>query len=324
MIRARTSLLTFTWFAAMTTLAIAADLPPGAIVQQGTAVLTMEDIDAFAARMPPEQRAGYFDNAKRLDSTLRQLLVERQIANDARAIGLDKDPMVQRQVLLSTEATLSNARISNLKETAEIPDLSDLASERYQADRASFNVPAVLDVLHILISNGKRTDAEARALAEKVRAEAVVDPEKFASLVTQYSEDPSAAENRGLMRAAGDSKKYVSEFAAAANELKTPKQVSPVVKTKFGYHVLMLIRKEPESERKFADVEKSLIQELRNDHVNQKVLSFMQSMQNKELESNAELVNSLRSRFGRSATETGAEKPSSAPAEANPVLTKKQ
>lgn len=324
MIRASTSLLTITWFAAMTTLAIAAELPPGAIVRQGTAVLTMEDIDAFAARIPPEQRAGYFDNAKRLDSTLRQLLVERQIANDARAIGLAKDPKVQRQVLLATEATLSNARISNLKETVEIPDFSDLASERYQADRASFNVSAVLDVLHILVSSGKRTDAEARALAEKVRTEAVADPEKFAALVTKYSEDPSAAENRGLMRAAGDSKQYVSEFAAAANELKTPKQISPVVKTKFGYHVLMLIRKEPARERNFAEVKEGLMQELRADHVNQKILSYMQTMQNKELESNAELVNSLRSRFGRATSDSGAEQPSSAPADADAVPTKEQ
>ncbi len=323
MIRARAS-LTLTLFTAMTTLAIAADLPPGAIVRQGTAVLTMDDLDAFAARIPPDQRAGYFDNAKRLDSTLRQLLVERQVANDARAIGLDKDPTVQRQILLSTESTLSSARLAKLKEGMTIPDLGDLAKERYQANRDSFNIPATLDVQHILISFNKHTDEEARALADKVHAEAVADPDKFVSLVARYSEDPSAAENRGLMREAGDSSKYVSEFAKAAAALTTPLQISPVIKTKFGYHVLMLVRKAPAGKRTFADVKDDLVAELKTDYIKQQVLNYMQTMQNNEVESNAELVNSLRSRFGRAEPETVKDPTSEAPADAKAPPAAKQ
>ena len=322
MIRARTS-LTLALLATMTTLAIAADLPTGAIVRQGTAVLTMQDMDAFAARIPPDQRAGYFDNAKRLETTLRQLLVERQIANDARAIGLDKEPVVQSQILLSTESTLSAARVAKIKESVVVPDLTDLASERYQANRESFNVPETLDVQHILISFNKHTNEEALALANKVHAEAVANPEKFLSLVTRYSEDPSAAENRGLMRQAGDSSKYVAEFAKAANELKTPEQISPVVKTKFGYHVLMLIKRAPASKRTFAEVKDGLIQELRADYVNQQVLNYMQGMQNNEVESNAELVNSLRTRFGDVPTDIAAQQPSAASTETQAAPTNK-
>lgn len=314
MIRSRTS-LTLTLFATMTTVAIAADMPPGAIVKQGTAVLTMGDLDAFAARIPPDQRGGYFDNAKRLDSTLRQLLVERQIANDARKIGLDKDPVVQGEILLSTESTLSAARVAKLKENIVVPNLDELAQERYLTNRESFNIPETLDVQHILISFTKHTDQEALALANKVHAEAVANPDKFLSLVGQYSEDPSAAENRGVMREAGDSKKYVAEFAKAANELKTPEQISPVVKTKFGYHVLMLVRRAPAGKRSFADIKGDLVKELRADYINQQVLNYMQGMQNNEVESNAELVNSLRTRFGTSSPNSASQQPATAPGE---------
>lgn len=308
--------LTLMLLAATPTLAFSADLPPGALVKQGTAILTLDDIDAFAAQIPPEQRAGYFDNAKRLESTLRQLLVERQIANDARAIGLDKDATVQRQILLATESTLSAARVAKLKASIKLPDLEELAKERYQADRDSFNLPAVLDVQHILISTSKHSDEEARTLAEKVRAEAVADPDNFNALVARYSEDPSAAQNRGLMRAAGDSSKYVAEFANAANQLKTPGEISPVVKTKFGYHVLVLAAKAPARERSFAEVKGQLIAQLQDEYVKQQVLNYMQVMQNNEVESNAELVNSLRSRYGKADQEHDDHQPAAQPAEA--------
>lgn len=280
------------------TSSLAADLPPGALVRQGTAVLTIDDIDAFAARIPPEQRGGYFDSAKRLETTLRQLLVERQIADDARANGLDKDAGVQRQILLSTESTLSAARIAKLRESIVIPDLGELAQERYQARRESFNVPAIVDVQHILISSTKHSDDEAQAIAGKVHAEAVADPDKFLTLVTQYSEDPSAKSNNGLMQGAGDDAKYVAEFATAARQLTTRGQVSPVVKTKFGYHVLILVKKEPGRVRTFAEVKDDLIKELGDDYVNKQVVNYMETMQNNEVKSNAELVNSLRSRYG--------------------------
>lgn len=305
--------LTFTLFAAATTLAVAADLPPGVIVRQGTAAITIEDIDAFAARMPPDQRPGYFDNAKRLESTLRQLLVERQVANDARAIGLDKESLVQREILLSTESTLSTARVAKLKEDITIPDLTELARERYQANRDTFNLPAVLDVQHILISTSKHSDEEAHAIADKVRAEAAADVDKFGALVTQYSDDPSAVDNRGVMRGAGDKTKYVPEFADAASQLSTPGQVSPVIKTKFGYHVLMLIKKEPARERGFDEVKDDLIKELSDEYVKQQVVDYMQKMQNNQLDSNAELVNSLRTRYGSAEPDHDATQPSATP-----------
>ena len=309
---------------AASALASAADLPPDALVRQGTATLTVEDIDAFAARIPKEQRGGYFDNAKRLESTLRQMLVERQIANDARAMGLDKDSNVQRQMLLADEGVLSKARVEKLKENIKIPDLSDLARERYQANRASFNIPAALDVKHILIMTEKHTDQEAHALADKVHAEAVADPDKFDSLITRYSEDPSAADNGGLMRQAGDKSQYVPEFAEAASQLTQTGQISPVVKTKFGYHILYLIKRAPGRTRSYDEVKDGLLAELQAENVKQQILKYYEHMQNNEVESNAELVNSLRTRYGSANTQSGAEQPADAPVEPEAAPTTNQ
>ena len=71
--------------------------------------------------------------------------------------------------------------------------------------------------------------------------ERVLKGEKFEMLATLYSEDPESAKkggdlgffSRGVM---------VSEFEAAAFALK-PGEVSPIVETQFGYHIIQLIER---------------------------------------------------------------------------------
>ena len=278
--------------------ALASDLPPGMVVRQGTATVTLADIDAFAARMPPDQRAGYFSSGKRLETTLRSILLEKQVAEEARKLGIDKDPAVQQQVQLAIDTTLMTARVNALRESVVVPDLTDLAQERYNADKASFILTGVLDVKHVLIQTEKHSDEEARRIAEQVRLKAVADPDSFDALVTEYSEDPSHSTNGGLMRNAGSSETYVAEFAEAARALKKAKEVSPLVKTKFGYHVLVLVNRTTDRQRTFAEVKDQMLTELRAEYVKKYVADYVSGMQNNPVDSNAELVNSLRTRYG--------------------------
>ena len=86
-----------------------------------------------------------------------------------------------------------------------------------------------------------------------------------------------------------------------------------MIKTKFGYHVLMLIKKEPSRERSFDEVKDDLMKELSDEYVKQQVVNYMQKMQNNELDSNAELVNSLRTRYGSAEPGHDAKQPSATP-----------
>lgn len=283
-----------------TTTTSASELPPGMVVRQGSAALTLEDIDAFAERMPPEQRPGYFDSAKRLDSTLRGMLVERQVANEARELGLDKDPDVQRQVKLAIDSTLMNARVNALRESVALPDFDELARERYQANKKDYVLKGVFDVKHLLVSTDKHSDAEAKAMAEDLRAKAVANPDDFSRLVDQNSEDPSHSQNRGLMRDAGSKTTYVAEFADAANALVKPGDFSPVVKTQFGYHILMLVNRTTDRQRSYEEVKDQIVTELRDTYIKKQVSDYMANMHGKDVESNAELVSSLRTRYAPS------------------------
>jgi parvulin-like peptidyl-prolyl isomerase len=54
----------------------------------------------------------------------------------------------------------------------------------------------------------------------------------------------------------------VAEFERAALELSKPGEISPVVHTKFGYHVIALVSREESRQRSFEQVKEPLSKQL--------------------------------------------------------------
>ena len=87
---------------------------------------------------------------------------------------------------------------------------------------------------------------EKKAVREKLNAlrERIIKGESFATLAVLYSEDPESAKKGGELglKPRGS---FVPEFENAAFELKK-NEVSPIIETKFGYHILQLIERKGE------------------------------------------------------------------------------
>ncbi len=73
----------------------------------------------------------------------------------------------------------------------------------------------------------------------------VENGENFATLAILYSEDPGSAKKGGELGYLGRGD-LVPEFAAAAFNLKKTGDLSSIVKTKFGYHLIQLIDRQGE------------------------------------------------------------------------------
>lgn len=71
--------------------------------------------------------------------------------------------------------------------------------------------------------------------------ERVLKGEKFAMLATLYSQDPGSAKKGGELGFTGRGE-WVSEFESAAFALK-PGEVSPIIETQFGFHIIQLIER---------------------------------------------------------------------------------
>jgi peptidyl-prolyl cis-trans isomerase C len=273
-----------------------ATLAPGVVAEQGGAQVTLQDIDAFAARIPEKERAGFFDSPKRIEGTIMGLLLKKQLATQARAEKLDQDAGIQREIQLATEDTLASAQIEHYKAGLKLPDFDQLAREYYLSHKNEFVAAGVVQVKHVLVSNKDRSDDEAKARIGEVEAAARAHPDQFDALVEKYSDDPSKKDNHGLIDDAGPGK-VVAPFARAAEALKNPGDVSPIVKTKFGYHVLKLVAHQPDRQKSFDEIRGPLVQKLRSDWVDQRMAQYTGDLRGKPLNASPDLVASLRTRF---------------------------
>lgn len=116
---------------------------------------------------------------------------------------------------------------------------------RIPADSLPF-FPATVEMGQIVVDPGvsPELDEYARKKLEDIRKDIV---EKGASFEVQagiYSQDPGSRDNGGDLGVIGRND-LVPEFSAAAFRLQNG-EVSQIVKTKFGYHIIQMIRRQGE------------------------------------------------------------------------------
>lgn len=133
----------------------------------------------------------------------------------------------------------------------------------YENTKASYATQEERRVAHILIeTNDKVSDAEAKAKAEDIYKK-IEDGADFAEMAKKYSQDPGSASKGGDL---GYNPKgsFVKPFEEAEFSLK-PNQISPPVKTEFGYHIIKLLGVKPGSVPDFADVRDKVEQRYRDE-----------------------------------------------------------
>lgn len=276
--------------------ALAQEQPADVVATQGAGVVTLADIDAYVEHLPEANRASFFDSPRRIQSLLRNLLLQKQLAKAAIEAGLDQKPEFQAPLGQATDAALAKAETERFRESLPKPDVAQLAKEEYLAHRETYASAEVLDVKHILISTGTRGEAEAQALATDVLEQARKDPARFDELIQTYSEESHKAENKGLMHDAGG-KEHAPEFSAAARALANPGDLSPVVKSKYGFHVLQLVARTPAKQAAFDDVREQIEAKMLKDYIESAVRRRTDELQNLPIDANPALVESLRTRY---------------------------
>jgi parvulin-like peptidyl-prolyl isomerase len=94
----------------------------------------------------------------------------------------------------------------------------------------------------------KKKEKEKLARDIKARAD---KGEDFSKLVREYSEDPGSKDKGGEYKFPRN--RMVPEFEAAAFSLKT-NQISDIVETRYGYHIIKGLEKYPATHQQFAEV----------------------------------------------------------------------
>lgn len=140
-----------------------------------------------------------------------------------------------------------------------VPPEADL-KKRYEASREQFKVPESAHILHILIkvdpSAAPEIDKAAREKAESIVKQLRAGAD-FATLAKANSGDPSSSSKGGDMgfvnRAA-----TVPEFDTQAFSIPLNQISDPIRTPQFGYHIIKVLERKPESVRSFEEVKAQL------------------------------------------------------------------
>jgi len=151
----------------------------------------------------------------------------------------------------------------------------------YESRPGFFKQPEQVRASHILIKVDPKADESQRAVArkkiEKIRQK-LQQGEDFAALAKEFSQGPSSVKGgdlgyfgRGQM---------VKPFEKAAFGL-TPGDVSGIVETRFGYHLIKVIERRPETTIAFEDIKNRLGRYLMQEKVRREVSLYVQKLKEK-------------------------------------------
>jgi peptidyl-prolyl cis-trans isomerase C len=144
-----------------------------------------------------------------------------------------------------------------------------------------FKQPEQVRASHILIKVDPQADAGKRAKAQKKIKEILKKLQKgedFATLAKTLSECPSKAKGGDLGYFSRG--RMVKSFEDVAFALK-PNEVSEIVETKFGYHLIKVVDKKPEMTTTFEDVKDKLGHYLKQQKVQKEVSSYVSELKEK-------------------------------------------
>lgn len=162
--------------------------------------------------------------------------------SDAELEAYYKDPANAAQFQAPEQASIEYVvlDLETLKKGIKISE-EDLRSN-YEQNAARYTTPQERRASHILVAVEESASADerakAKAEAESLLAQVRQQPDRFAELARKHSDDPGSAERGGDLDFVGRGA-TTKPFEDALFALK-PGEISGVVESEFGYHIIQL------------------------------------------------------------------------------------
>jgi peptidyl-prolyl cis-trans isomerase C len=166
----------------------------------------------------------------------------------------------------------------NTKVTVQPDDVNTF----YQQNPDKFQQPERVRASHILIRTEEKADAKAKETAKAKAADLlkqVKAGKDFAELAKQHSQDPGSAVQGGDLGFFQQGQ-MVGAFERAAFALK-PGEVSDIVETPFGFHIIKMAEKEAARTVPIDEVKPKIEEFLQNQQRQQKTQAFIESLKSK-------------------------------------------
>ncbi len=179
-----------------------------------------------------------------------------------------------------------DSRVNKLVETTIVPTVKVTEPEArafYDQNLSRMKTPPRVHVRHILIGVAPKAPAADREAAKKKADDLLAQLQgggDFAQLAAQNSNDPGSAQRGGDLSwiVPGQT---VPPFEAAAFGLKKPNDLSKVVQTGYGYHVIQLVERQEEQTVPFEQAKGRIGMMLRDEKVKQALRVHVEQLRTK-------------------------------------------
>ncbi|MDD5010985.1 MAG: peptidylprolyl isomerase [Phycisphaerae bacterium] len=266
-------------------------------------------MEQLAGRIPPNMKEQYAQQMRK--RIMEQLIIEEMLAQKEREKNISVSPseleeqigkyIAQQNLSLDEFKSLLKAygktysdyeqdmlkklMFEKLMEGEFANKIAQPTDEQikayYNENITMFGEPEKVHTKHILIMPAKDSNDPNQAKAQaKAKAEDLLKQLKagadFNDLATQNSQCPSAKDGGDL----GESPKgsFVPEFEKAAYALKKPGDLSDIVETQFGYHIIQLVKHIDAETTSLEDAKAQIIENLTDKQRNEIVISYIKQI----------------------------------------------
>jgi len=203
-----------------------------------------------------------------------QQKAENLLGGPLNKIKRDYRPIIKNMILVQK---LKSKKFQNITLTRQEVE------KFYETYKDSIpEIPPTLDFSHILIEirPGNKENQEALSLIDSLR-ELILNGHDFSELAKKYSDDPATAPYGGdlgfIQR--GD---FITSFEEAAFSLE-PDEVSDIIKTELGYHIIQLVDRKGEKIRVRHILIKPKISQENIEQARMKIYKIKKMIENKEI-----------------------------------------
>lgn len=215
----------------------------------GDKTVTEADLKEMSNAVPDKFKY-YYQTPEGRRQTLEYIVNVYALAAEAEKQGVDKRPDVQKLLSFTRNDLLARFYLEGLTKDLPVPSEAE-AKAFYEQNKAEFVTPESIHLSHILVESEK----EAKDVLAKLKK-----GEKFGDLASQVSICPSKDVKGDLDWMPRGS--LAPEIEEIAFTMKND-QITGPVKTKFGYHVILMHDKRPARENSYDQVKELIVEQIK-------------------------------------------------------------
>lgn len=246
----------------------------------GDFILREADLDRILASQAPSVQKQFQDDPQQRFSLVREILMKKAVVAKAKKEGFDKKPEIKEQLSYVFDNFISQEYLLKVV-TANVTVSEEDLKKYYQEHEKDFLQPEQVKVRHIMIASPKDARPEEKEKA-RVKAEGILlrlnKGEDFAKLAGEFSDDQNSAAKGGELAVITLGKTNSEEFEKASFALKKAGEISSVVQSSYGFHIIKLDERQEKKTASFGEVKDLIYNKLKTELEQKKAQQFVEQI----------------------------------------------